>query len=101
MPRGDKSSYTDKQKRKAEHIEEGYEERGVSREGSRAARLGDGQQGDRRRQEERLRPRQDGNHAVSRKGGRRRPRGRGRPGSGALAPRPRRPRRPASGGPRA
>ena len=30
MPRGDKSSYTDKQKRKAEHIEEGYEERGVS-----------------------------------------------------------------------
>jgi plasmid stabilization system protein ParE len=31
MPRGDKSSYTDKQKRKAEHIEEGYEERGVGR----------------------------------------------------------------------
>ena len=30
MPRGDKSSYTDKQKRKARHIEEGYEERGVS-----------------------------------------------------------------------
>ena len=30
MPRGDKSSYTDKQKRQAEHIEEGYEERGVS-----------------------------------------------------------------------
>jgi len=30
MPRGDKSAYTDKQKRKAEHIEEGYEERGVS-----------------------------------------------------------------------
>ena len=32
MPRGDKSSYTDKQKRKAEHIEEGYEKRGVSHE---------------------------------------------------------------------
>ncbi|GAB4067936.1 plasmid stabilization protein [Ancylobacter sonchi] len=32
MPRGDKSAYTDKQKRKAEHIEEGYEERGVSHE---------------------------------------------------------------------
>ena len=32
MPRGDKSSYTDKQKRKAEHIEEGYEERGVSKD---------------------------------------------------------------------
>ncbi|HEX5779007.1 MAG TPA: plasmid stabilization protein [Xanthobacteraceae bacterium] len=30
MPRGDKSSYTGKQKRKAEHIEEGYEDRGVS-----------------------------------------------------------------------
>jgi len=32
MPRGDKSSYTGKQKRKAEHIEEGYMKRGVSRE---------------------------------------------------------------------
>ena len=31
MPRGDKSSYTSKQKRKAEHIEEGYEDRGVSK----------------------------------------------------------------------
>ena len=30
MPRGDKSSYTDKQKRQAEHIEEGYEKRGTS-----------------------------------------------------------------------
>lgn len=30
MPRGDKSAYTDKQKRQAEHIEKGYEERGVS-----------------------------------------------------------------------
>jgi plasmid stabilization system protein ParE len=30
MPRGDKSKYTDKQKRQAEHIAEGYEERGVS-----------------------------------------------------------------------
>jgi len=29
MPRGDKSKYTDKQVRKAEHIEEGYESRGV------------------------------------------------------------------------
>jgi plasmid stabilization system protein ParE len=29
MPRGDKSKYTDKQKRKAEHIAEGYEDRGV------------------------------------------------------------------------
>ena len=29
MPRGDKSKYTDKQKRQAEHIEEGYKEKGV------------------------------------------------------------------------
>src|SRR5690606_290472 len=29
MPRGDKDAYTDKQKRKAQHIEKGYEERGV------------------------------------------------------------------------
>ena len=32
MPRGDKSSYTDRQKRMARHIEEGYEERGVPQE---------------------------------------------------------------------
>lgn len=36
MPRGDKSSYTDKQKRKAEHIEEGYEKRGVSKKMAQA-----------------------------------------------------------------
>ncbi len=30
MPRGDKSKYTDKQKRKAEHIAEGYREQGTS-----------------------------------------------------------------------
>jgi len=29
MPQGDKDAYTDKQKRKAEHIEDGYEKRGV------------------------------------------------------------------------
>jgi hypothetical protein len=29
MPRGDKSKYTDKQERKAEHIEERHESRGV------------------------------------------------------------------------
>lgn len=32
MPRGDKSAYTNKQKRKARHIEEGYESRGISEE---------------------------------------------------------------------
>jgi plasmid stabilization system protein ParE len=30
MPRGDKSAYTDKQKRKAGHIEEGYRDKGLS-----------------------------------------------------------------------
>jgi plasmid stabilization system protein ParE len=30
MPRGEKSSYTSKQKRQAAHIEESYEKRGVS-----------------------------------------------------------------------
>jgi plasmid stabilization system protein ParE len=29
MPQGDKSSYTDKQKRQAEHIEAGYKKRGL------------------------------------------------------------------------
>jgi hypothetical protein len=38
MPRGDKSKYTDKQKRQARHIEKGYEERGVpEREAERRA----------------------------------------------------------------
>ena len=38
MPRGDKSAYTDKQKRKAEHIEAGYKRRGIgSREAERRA----------------------------------------------------------------
>jgi hypothetical protein len=32
MPRGDKSKYTDKQKRRAEHIEKGYRSRGVDKE---------------------------------------------------------------------
>jgi len=32
MPRGDKSSYTEKQKREAEHIEKGYEKRGTAKD---------------------------------------------------------------------
>lgn len=36
MTQGDKSAYTDKQKRKAEHIEEGYREKGVSKETAEA-----------------------------------------------------------------
>lgn len=38
MAKGDKSKYTAKQKRKADHIEEGYEKRGMSkREAERRA----------------------------------------------------------------
>jgi plasmid stabilization system protein ParE len=36
MPRGDKDSYTDKQKRKAAHIEQGYEDRGVPKKTAEA-----------------------------------------------------------------
>ena len=36
MPRGDKSSYTDKQKREAAHIEKSYEEKGVSKKTAEA-----------------------------------------------------------------
>lgn len=36
MPRGDKSKYTDKQKRQAEHIEQGYRRRGVSEDEAEA-----------------------------------------------------------------
>ena len=32
MPQGDKDKYTDKQKRKAEHIEQGYEDRGTPKD---------------------------------------------------------------------
>jgi hypothetical protein len=31
MPRGDKSKYSSKQKRQAQHIESGYEQRGVNK----------------------------------------------------------------------
>lgn len=36
MPRGDKSKYTDKQKRQAEHIADGYEDRGVPQKKAQA-----------------------------------------------------------------
>lgn len=71
MPRGDKSSYTSKQKRKAEHIEEGYEHRGVKpKEAKRRAWAtvnksshGGKRSGSGRGKKE--------NHAPARKGGRR------------------------------
>ena len=70
MPRGDKSSYSSKQKRQAEHIEEGYEKRGVgSKEAARRAwatvnkETGGGKKsGSGRGKKE--------NHSSSRKGGR-------------------------------
>ncbi|MEO6276867.1 plasmid stabilization protein [Roseateles sp.] len=70
MPRGDKSTYTDKQKRQAEHIEAGYEDRGVPK-GEAEARAwatvnketgGGKKSGSGRGQPE--------NHEPSRKGGR-------------------------------
>jgi plasmid stabilization system protein ParE len=36
MPRGDKSKYTDKQKRKAEHIADGYRKKGTSAKTAKA-----------------------------------------------------------------
>ena len=70
MPRGDKSSYTDKQKRQAAHIEEGYEDRGVPKDEAQARawatvnkETGSGKKsGSGRGKAE--------NHAPSRKGGR-------------------------------
>jgi plasmid stabilization system protein ParE len=70
MPRGDKSAYTDKQKRQAEHIEEGYEDRGLSEDEAERrawatvnAETGGGKKsGSGRGQAE--------NHAPARKGGR-------------------------------
>ena len=32
MPQGDKSAYTDRQRREAAHIEQGYEKRGVGKD---------------------------------------------------------------------
>jgi plasmid stabilization system protein ParE len=70
MPRGDKSSYTGKQKRQAEHIEEGYEKRGTGKKEAERrawatvnAETGGGKKsGSGRGKKE--------NHAPSRKGGR-------------------------------
>jgi hypothetical protein len=70
MPRGDKSSYTGKQKRQAEHIEKGYEKRGTGKKESErrawatvnAETKGGKKSGSGRGKKE--------NHAPSRKGGR-------------------------------
>jgi plasmid stabilization system protein ParE len=70
MPRGDKSSYTGKQKRQAEHIEEGYEARGVSRKEAERrawATVNKETHGGKKSGSGRGKPE---NHAPSRKGGR-------------------------------
>ena len=71
MPRGDKSAYTDKQKRKAEHIEEGYEDRGVSKQEAerRAWATGNKESGGGKKSGSGRGKKE--NHASSRKGGRR------------------------------
>ena len=69
MAQGSKEAYTDKQKRKAEHIEQGYEERGVSKKEATARAWatvnkesgGGNQSGSGRGKKE--------NHVSSRKGG--------------------------------
>ena len=70
MPRGDKSKYTDKQERKADHIAEGYESRGVSeKEAERRAwaTVNKEDHGGKKSGSGRGRP---SSHASSRKGGR-------------------------------
>ncbi|EJK86453.1 hypothetical protein [Rhizobium sp. AP16] len=70
MPRGDKSAYTDKQKRKAEHIEESYESRGVSEDEAERrawATVNKESGGGKKSGSGRGRPE---NHASSEKGGR-------------------------------
>jgi plasmid stabilization system protein ParE len=70
MARGSKAAYTDKQKRKAEHIEEGYRKSGVSKKEAEARAWatvnkesgGGKKSGSGRGKKE--------NHASSRKGGR-------------------------------
>jgi plasmid stabilization system protein ParE len=70
MPKGDKTSYTDKQKRQAEHIEEGYEKRGVPKDEAEArawATVNKETGGGKKSGSGRGKPE---NHAPSEKGGR-------------------------------
>ena len=70
MARGDKSKYTDKQKRKAEHIEERLRGSRRSRRGSGAPGLGYREQGIRRRQQVGSGRGKPDTHVSSEKGGR-------------------------------
>src|SRR5262245_18360856 len=85
MPRDDESTYAKKQKRQAEHIEEGYERRGISHQEAerRAWAIVNKETG---RKEERLRPRQESKPRILAQGRPSvRPRGRDTPGSCAFA----------------
>jgi hypothetical protein len=78
MPRGDKSKYTSKQKRKAEHIEEGYEKRGVTTKESKRrawATVNQGSHGGKKSGSGRGKKE---NRAAERKGGRKGGRKKGR-----------------------
>lgn len=70
MARGDKSKYTDKQERKADHIAEGYKHRGVSKKEAERrawATVNKEDCGGKKSGSGRGKP---SNHASSRKGGR-------------------------------
>src|SRR4030095_3223185 len=70
MPRGDKSSYSSKQKRQAEHIEEGYEKRGTSKKEAERRAWATVNKQDKGGKKSGGGRRKKSSHASSRKGGR-------------------------------
>ena len=70
MPQGDKSAYTAKQKRKARHIEEGYEKQGVSKKTAAARAWATVNRQDHGGKKSGSGRGKTSNHASSRKGGR-------------------------------
>jgi plasmid stabilization system protein ParE len=100
MPRGDKSAYTERQKRQAEHIEEGYEHRGVPEgEAERRAWATVNKEtgGGKKSGSGRGKPQ---NHAPSRKGGRLGGKAAAKRPRAARSHRPRKRQLPASAGQR-
>ena len=69
MAQGSKDAYTDKQKRKAAHIEEGYEERGVSKKEAQARAWATVNKEDHGGKKSGSGRGKNSNHASSRKGG--------------------------------
>ena len=70
MPRGSKEKYTRKQKRKARHIEEGYEKRGVGKKEAESRAWATVNSEDRGGKKSGSGRGKKGNHAASRRGGR-------------------------------